>query len=150
MQNSTPNKRIYTQRSRKLQENKDILIKWIQKNGIKNKKLFEKKFPNIMFKDLKFQWKNVWNPALKKGTWTQEEDLMIFKFFIQEKGSWSKIADEIANRSRIAIRNRFRNTFRSSHFKQSLADFVKILLQKQEPADFESISGKCLCSRFLI
>lgn len=102
--------------NQKIQKNfqqKEKLIRWISNNGILNKSLFQLTFPELNYKEIKQKWTNVWNPKIKKGNWTQFEDFQVFVSFLEHPLQWAKIANFLGNRSRIAVRNRFRNSFQS-------------------------------------
>jgi hypothetical protein len=106
------------------------IISWIQSNGINDKHQFLKKFPENNFKECKFKWKNVWNPKIKKGDWTETEDIKLFISFIKNKGSWSKISKDLKNRTRISTRNRFMNSFKSRSLQPHKQLFRNLILSK--------------------
>ena len=55
---------------------------------------------------------NTLNPSLKKGKWTDEEDDLIFKLYLQHGSSWSKIGKLVPDRTENSIKNRFYSTLR--------------------------------------
>lgn len=112
-------------------EEEKKIRKWITTNGIDNKKFFQKKFPSMKYPYIKFKWNHVWNPNLKKGNWTDLEDLNLFVSFVKNRGSWSIIAVDLKNRSRISIRNRFVNSFKSKTFKPSKGLFENLIFKKK-------------------
>jgi hypothetical protein len=52
------------------------------------------------------------NPDVKKGNWTQEEDDIIFKKYLEIGSSWSKISKDLVGRTENAVKNRFYSTMR--------------------------------------
>jgi hypothetical protein len=114
-----------------IQSNKAELINWIKKNGIHNKLEFTKHFPKELYSKIKFKWNQVWNPDLKKGNWTDFEDLCLFASYIKNEGSWSEISKDLQNRTRISIRNRFVNSFKSKTLLPNKDLFRSLVLGKQ-------------------
>lgn len=110
---------------------KEKLIKWIRLHGIQNPELFASSFPSLNFSKIKQKWLQVWNPQIKKGNWTQDEDFLFFKYFLRFPGMWSRIADFLDSRTRISVSNRFKNSFRTKAFRDALEFFKKFIFQKK-------------------
>lgn len=106
----------------------DQVIAWIKEYGIEDENLFLRRFPGLDFKKIKFKWIHVWDPSLVKNKWTSADDLRIFLNFVQFGRSWKKIANVFKNRSRIAIRNRFVNSFKIRLIMENIHLFEKLIL----------------------
>eukprot|EP01017_Pseudomicrothorax_dubius_P031725 TRINITY_DN4074_c0_g3_i2.p1 TRINITY_DN4074_c0_g3~~TRINITY_DN4074_c0_g3_i2.p1 ORF type:complete len:500 (-),score=94.89 TRINITY_DN4074_c0_g3_i2:168-1667(-) len=63
-------------------------------------------------KQCRERWFNNLNPCVKKGSWSEEEDELIFKLYKQYGSSWSKIAKFLVGRTENSIKNRFYSTLR--------------------------------------
>lgn len=63
-------------------------------------------------KQCRERWFNTLNPKVKKGSWTNEEDYTIFKYFSQFGSKWAKIASMLPGRTENSIKNRFYSTLR--------------------------------------
>lgn len=116
-------------------ERERAMIEWIKSHGIESKAAFSKRFPGEKYPRAKFKWLHVWNPGLKKGNWTDLEDLRLFASFERQGGSWALVAADLENRSRIAIRNRFVNSFKSKTLKPA-KDAFKTLIFRKKIGDF--------------
>jgi hypothetical protein len=108
--------------------NNEKIQKWIDLNGIKDKKKFNTTFPNENYVKIKNKWKYVWNPSLKKNKWSQYEDYLIFKHFMEFPGKWAEISNQMENRTRIAIRNRFKQSFKLKLLKKNYGSIQELVL----------------------
>lgn len=78
-------------------------------------------------KQCRERWFNNLNPVVKKGCWTEEEDDLIFKLYMQFGSSWSKIAKNLNGRTENSIKNRFYSTIR-----KIAADRRKVGVKEEE------------------
>lgn len=78
-------------------------------------------------KQCRERWFNNLNPVVKKGCWTEEEDDLIFKLYMQYGSSWSKIAKSLSGRTENSIKNRFYSTIR-----KIAADRKKVGVKEEE------------------
>jgi hypothetical protein len=53
------------------------------------------------------RWQNYLNPTLRNDSWTPEEDRMLQELFGRLGAKWNKIGQSFANRSDMALRNRW-------------------------------------------
>jgi myb proto-oncogene protein len=115
---------------RKWTEQEDtILINWIKENG-------PKMWSNccVLFKDrsatqCRERWKNSLDPKIKKGDWSEREDLKLFNAIKKNLFSWKKVSLELEGRTRISCRNRYYNSIKNLNstgfggvFKQLIID----------------------------
>jgi hypothetical protein len=89
-------------------------------------------------KQCREHWTCYLSPKLKKGPWTLNEDLKLFRFIFGNKGSkrWSEIAKEFNGRTENALKNRYTlliDKQRKHHRKSaSELDLIKEFLERSE------------------
>ena len=88
------------------------LIEWAKLKGASNWSLCSDFIKGRTGKQCRERWLNALNPSVKKGSWTSEEDLFIFKMYQKVGSKWSKIAIELHGRTENSIKNRFYSTLR--------------------------------------
>jgi hypothetical protein len=60
-------------------------------------------------KQCKERWCNHLNPAMKRGEWTIEEDILLLKSYKVIGNSWSKLSRKMSNRTESAVKNRLKS-----------------------------------------
>jgi hypothetical protein len=63
-------------------------------------------------KQCRERWYNILNPSIKKGSWTAEEDKIIFSMYHEIGTQWTKIAEYLPGRTENSIKNRFYSNLR--------------------------------------
>ena len=75
---------------------------------------------------------------IKKGDWSEKEELKIFMYIKKYKCSWIKISSMFKNRTRVSIRNKFINSLKLLKFEEHNNLFKDIIL-KQKVTDLGRI-----------
>ena len=94
------------------QEEDRKLIAWVQAEGPTKWAQAACFIKGRSGKQCRERWFNNLCPGVKKGSWSEEEDEMIFQLYQKYGSSWSKIAKYIPGRTENAIKNRFYATLR--------------------------------------
>lgn len=101
---------------------------WIKSHGISNKSAFMARFPDENFYEIKVKWRNIWNPVLKKRDWSQTDDILLLSSFVRNRANWTCMAKDLKNRSRVALKNRFMNSFKYKSFRPHENKFQELIL----------------------
>lgn len=79
------------------------------------------------------------NPELRKGGWSEEEDLLVLEGFLKYRKQWSKITKELGNRNDHIVKNRFYHILRNYNLKGKQVGaktieeiMMKIRMKKQD------------------
>jgi hypothetical protein len=95
------------------------LLKWVESQGPYKWTQCSEVIIGRSGKQCRERWFNSLNPIVKKGSWSVEEDFIIFKRFSENGSKWSKIAAELPGRTENSIKNRFYSTLRSFATEQN-------------------------------
>lgn len=81
--------------------------KIIDETGAVNWNLIATSFPGRTGKQCRERWHNHLFEGIKKGDWTEEEDMVILKSHERLGNQWSKISKLLEGRSDTSVKNRF-------------------------------------------
>jgi hypothetical protein len=97
-----------------------ILLKAVASNSGKNWKAVAAALPNRTRAQCAHRFQKVLNPTLKKGAWTNEEDLLLTDAVNKHgSGKWSRIAEAVPGRNGKQCRERWQNHLRGDVKKEA-------------------------------
>jgi hypothetical protein len=97
-----------------------ILLKAVASNSGKNWKAVAAALPNRTRAQCAHRFQKVLNPTLKKGAWTNEEDILLTEAVNKHgSGKWSRIAEAVPGRNGKQCRERWQNHLRGDVKKEA-------------------------------
>lgn len=60
-------------------------------------------------KQFRERWNNYLNPTMKRGSWNDEEDILLVELSLEHGLKWSSIAKKMKFRTENAVKNRFKS-----------------------------------------
>ena len=84
-----------------------ILETEVMKLGEKAWSEIAAKLPGRVGKQCRDRWRNHLCPEVKKGSWTEEEDRLLFEYREKLGNQWAEIAKHIPGRTDLSVKNRF-------------------------------------------
>ena len=90
-----------------------ILQNWVSEKGPKHWSVCSNLFSGRSATQCRERWKNSLDPTIKKGDWSEHEDLKLFLSIQKHLFSWKRVSLELEGRTRISCRNRFYNSIKN-------------------------------------
>lgn len=95
------------------------------------------RIPGRVGKQCRERWTNHLDPNLKKGGWTQEEDVIMVEAQKRWGNAWTKIAELLPGRAENAVKNRWNSAFRrnnSSNFGKMQSEKTVLAIEHARAA----------------
>lgn len=122
-----------------IQEDKK-LVEWVKREGPTRWSQCAEYIKGRNGKQCRERWFNSLNPAVKKGSWTAEEDFKNFFYYKKFGGKWAKTSIYFEGRTENSLKNRFYSTLR-----RVAAEKKKEMQDENEIYNSESFSEENQC-----
>lgn len=100
----------------------EILINLVQKHGIGKWSFIARHLDGRIGKQCRERWLNQLSPSIKKGPWTEEEELILIKAHSVHGNKWTKIAELLPGRTDNAIKNHWNCNLKKKQHDQGVTD----------------------------
>ncbi|KAL8145162.1 uncharacterized protein LOC141705795 [Apium graveolens] len=136
-----------------IQEEDRMLLNLVHKYGNKKWSYIARMMPGRLGKQLRERYNNHLKPGLKKGAWTEEEDMQLIRAHEKMGNKWVEISKLLPGRSETDIKNRWNATKRkcinaiqksknipkpSSLFENYMKTMFNNVCQSKSPTSAES------------
>lgn len=111
-------------------EEDKMLLSWVDLNGPTRWTECSKFIYGRCGKQCRERWINILNPKVKKGNWSEKEQLVIFGQLCSFRTSWSSMTDVLEGRTENAIKNYFYSSLRRLK-SSSISEIVKNVYLKK-------------------
>ena len=111
-----------------------ILETEVMKLGEKAWSEIAAKLPGRVGKQCRDRWRNHLCPEVKKGSWTDEEDRLLFEYREKLGNQWAEIAKHIPGRTDLSVKNRFYSYRRKLQRQKKRQEKVKSAVSVQTNA----------------
>ena len=91
-----------------------FLHQWVQEHGTEKWADAAEVIKGRSAKQIRERWNNILDPGLKKDTWGEKEEKLLFELYLKFGSKWAKIKKFFEGRTENQIKNRFFSTLRKS------------------------------------
>ncbi|GBG24751.1 Transcription factor MYB98 [Hondaea fermentalgiana] len=112
-----------------------LLLEAVKKHGLEAWPSVAEKLPGRVAKQCRDRYRNHLCPKVKKGSWTAEEDAILFQYQKLYGNLWAEIAKHLPGRTDLSVKNRFYSKARKydRHLKRLARESPVIRAAKQTP-----------------
>ena len=129
------------------EEEDKLLMEWVRVHGPNKWTECSRRILGRCGKQCRERWMNTLDPHVKRGNWTEQEQVVIFEQMQVNWSSWAMISKELPGRTENAIKNYFYSSLRRLRATK-IFKFLLVTLFGQRGLEIKGKGKKIYCCKF--